>query len=107
MRTRATRGRMAAIEKKTKRYPSDLTDEEWSAVEPLLPHPANRGRKRAMGAFGEEAALDRRPAPDLPEGARTAAQQKVDFAKPTRTPIHSAAGSRLNLASRHATGAAS
>jgi transposase len=47
MRTRATRGRMAAIEKKTKRYPSDPTDEEWSAVEPLLPHPANRGRKRA------------------------------------------------------------
>lgn len=46
MWTRATRGRMAAIEKKTKRYPSDLTDEEWSAVEPLLPHPANRGRKR-------------------------------------------------------------
>ena len=25
----ATRGRMVAIEKKTKRYPSDLTDEEW------------------------------------------------------------------------------
>jgi len=37
---------MAAIEKKTKRYPSDLTDEEWSAIEPLLPGPAKRGRKR-------------------------------------------------------------
>ncbi|MDX2101832.1 MAG: IS5/IS1182 family transposase, partial [Alphaproteobacteria bacterium] len=24
----STRGRMAALEKKTKRYPSDLTDEE-------------------------------------------------------------------------------
>jgi transposase len=28
---------MARIEKKTKRYPSDLTDEEWSAVEPFMP----------------------------------------------------------------------
>src|SRR5271169_139813 len=47
MWTRATRGRMAAIEKKTKRYPSDLTDEEWTSIEPLLPQPAKRGRKRA------------------------------------------------------------
>ena len=46
MWTRATRGRMAAIEKKTKRYPSDLTDEEWLAIEPILPRPAERGRKR-------------------------------------------------------------
>jgi putative transposase len=38
---------MAAIEKKTKRYPSDLTDEEWTSIEPLLPQPAKRGRKRA------------------------------------------------------------
>ena len=29
MWTQANRGRMANIEKKTKRYPSDLTDEEW------------------------------------------------------------------------------
>src|SRR5208283_5881028 len=42
----ATRGRMVAIEKKTKRYPSDLTDEEWIALEVFLPQPANRGRKR-------------------------------------------------------------
>ncbi|HYU12602.1 MAG TPA: IS5/IS1182 family transposase, partial [Stellaceae bacterium] len=28
MWTPATRGRMAAIERKTKRYPTDLTDEE-------------------------------------------------------------------------------
>jgi putative transposase len=47
MWTRATRGRMAAIEKKTKRYPSDLTDEEWSAIEPILPGPSRRGRKRS------------------------------------------------------------
>ena len=37
MWARATRGRMARIEKKTKRYPSDLTDEEWSAIGPVLP----------------------------------------------------------------------
>ena len=41
-----TRGRMVAIEKKTKRYPSDLTDEEWGALDGLLPQPATRGRKR-------------------------------------------------------------
>ena len=46
MWTQATRGRMAAIEKKTKRYPSDLTDEEWSSIESLLPRPAKRGRRR-------------------------------------------------------------
>lgn len=37
---------MAAIEKKTKRYPSDLSDEEWGTLEPLLPQPSGRGRKR-------------------------------------------------------------
>ena len=42
----ATRGRMVAIEKKTKRYPSDLTDLEWGALDGLLPQPATRGRKR-------------------------------------------------------------
>lgn len=40
-----TRARMRAIEKKTKRYPSDLTEEEWIALEPLLPQPSVRGRK--------------------------------------------------------------
>ena len=38
---------MSAIEKKTKRYPSNLTDEEWSAIEPLMPKAAKRGRTRA------------------------------------------------------------
>jgi transposase len=33
---------MVRIEKKTKRYPSDLTDEEWDALEPFLPQPAKR-----------------------------------------------------------------
>ena len=36
---------MADIEKKTKRYPSDLTDEEWERVAPFLPPPAKKGRK--------------------------------------------------------------
>ena len=39
---------MAAIARKTKRYPSDLTDEEWTQIEPLLPGPARRGRKREI-----------------------------------------------------------
>jgi len=39
---------MAKIEKQTKRYPSDLTDEEWWRIEPLLPKPAKRGRRRQV-----------------------------------------------------------
>ncbi len=38
-------GRMARIEKKTKRYPTDLTDEEWERIVPFLPKPARQGRK--------------------------------------------------------------
>ena len=37
---------MAKIAKKTKRYPSDLTDEEWSAVEPFLPKTETAGSPR-------------------------------------------------------------
>lgn len=48
MWTAANRGRMAAIEKKTRRYPTDLTDEEWSQVEPLLPKPGRTGRRRRI-----------------------------------------------------------
>jgi putative transposase len=36
---------MANIARKTKRYPTDLTDEEWEHIEPLLPKPPKRGRK--------------------------------------------------------------
>lgn len=43
-----SRGRMARIEKTTKRYPSDLTDVEWVKVAPLLPPQARRGRRRAV-----------------------------------------------------------
>jgi transposase len=36
---------MADIARKTKRYPTDLTDEEWERIAPLLPKPLKRGRK--------------------------------------------------------------
>ncbi|MCR4282551.1 MAG: IS5 family transposase [Bauldia sp.] len=45
MWNQANRGRMADIEKKTKRYPSDLTDEEWERIAPFLPPPARKGRR--------------------------------------------------------------
>jgi transposase len=37
---------MARIAAKTKRYPSDLTDEEWAQIEPLMPPRKRRGRQR-------------------------------------------------------------
>ncbi len=40
------REREAKLGRKTKRYPSDLTDIEWAAVQPLLPRAAVRGRRR-------------------------------------------------------------
>ena len=39
---------MAKIEKKTKRYPTDLTDEEWDRIVPFLPKPAKKGRKPSV-----------------------------------------------------------
>ncbi len=39
---------MAEIERKTKRYPTDLTDEEWVRIEPFLPKPAKTGRRRGV-----------------------------------------------------------
>ena len=36
---------MAEIARQIKRYPSDLTDQEWSLIEPLIP-PAKRGGNR-------------------------------------------------------------
>jgi transposase len=47
MWTEQTRGRMAQIARKTKRYPSDMTDEEWERIAPLMPKLAKRGRRRA------------------------------------------------------------
>src|SRR5258708_19772212 len=46
MWTPKTRGRMAEIRKKLKRYPTDMTTEEWSVIAPLLPRPSRRGRPR-------------------------------------------------------------
>lgn len=43
---------MAAIAQKTKRYPSDLTDEEWDRIAPLMPAPGRTGRPREV-AFRE------------------------------------------------------
>lgn len=48
MWTKASRGRMAEIEKKTKRYATDMTDAEWQRVEALLPRPSRRGRRRQV-----------------------------------------------------------
>ena len=39
---------MAKIARKTKRYPSDLTDEEWEQIAPLMPKPGRRGRPREV-----------------------------------------------------------
>jgi hypothetical protein len=46
MWTDVTRGRMAEIERRTGRYPTDLTDEEWARIAPLLPGPRGTGRRR-------------------------------------------------------------
>ena len=48
MWTEQSRGRMAEIARKTKRYPSDLTDEEWARIEPLMLQPSRRGRPRKV-----------------------------------------------------------
>ena len=45
MWTDKSRGRVAKIARKTKRYPTDLTDEEWAFIQPYLPKVARRGRK--------------------------------------------------------------
>lgn len=39
---------MAEIARKTKRYPSDLTDEEWERIASLMPEPGRRGRPREV-----------------------------------------------------------
>ena len=36
---------MAELARKTKRYPTDLTDEEWQRIQSLLPKVPRRGRK--------------------------------------------------------------
>ena len=47
MWTKEHRQRQLKIERATKkRYPCDLTDAEWEAMQPLLPAPARQGRRR-------------------------------------------------------------
>lgn len=46
MWTEQHRAKQRSQENKAKRYPSDLTDKEWQAIAPLLPHPARTGRRR-------------------------------------------------------------
>src|SRR5579875_4008214 len=48
MWTRAHRQRQAIIETRSKRYPTDLSEAEWLAIEPLLPGRAKTGRKRRI-----------------------------------------------------------
>ncbi len=49
MWTKEQRQQQSKIERATKkRYPSDLTDAEWAAIEPLLPAPARQGRRRQV-----------------------------------------------------------
>jgi len=38
---------MAGFEKRSKRYPTDLTDGEWLFIQPFLPSVAKRGRRPA------------------------------------------------------------
>lgn len=48
MWTPEQRGRIAEIARKTKRYPSDLTDDEWERMAPLMPKPGRHGRPREI-----------------------------------------------------------
>ncbi len=47
MWTQEHRQRAAAVATKVKRYPSNLTDAEWYAIEPLLPKAERKGRRRS------------------------------------------------------------
>ncbi len=49
------------------RYPSDLTDEEWAVMEPLIPPAKRGGNKRTVAARGSERA-DVYPQQPLPVG---------------------------------------
>jgi hypothetical protein len=50
----------AKIEKKTKRYPSDLTDEEWERIAPLMPKPGRRGGRGRSNPGGDQRATSLR-----------------------------------------------
>ena len=48
MWTEEHRARALARAKQRKRYPSDMTDEEWALMEPLMPEAAKVGRRRSV-----------------------------------------------------------
>ena len=48
MWTKAHRAKQARQERRSQRYPTDLTDTEWVLIEPWLPRPAKRGRRRSV-----------------------------------------------------------
>jgi putative transposase len=48
MWTPTTRGRTADLARKTKRYPTDLTDDEWACIQPFLPGDPRNGRPVEM-----------------------------------------------------------
>lgn len=48
MWTKAHRAKQARQERRSQRYPTDLTDTEWILIEPWLPRPAKRGRRRGV-----------------------------------------------------------
>lgn len=48
---------MAEIARKTERYRSDLTDEEWARIAPPMPRPSRRGRPRRVDLRGVVNAL--------------------------------------------------
>ncbi len=48
MWTKAHRAKQARQERRSQRYPTDLTDTEWILIEPWLPRPAKHGRRRSV-----------------------------------------------------------
>ncbi|KAA1053941.1 Transposase [Azospirillum argentinense] len=48
MWTKAHRAKQAGPERRSQRYPTDLTDTEWILIEPWLPRPAKRGWRRSV-----------------------------------------------------------
>lgn len=48
MWTKEHRERAVVRAKKLTRYPSDLTDEEWALIEPLMPQAYRTGRRREV-----------------------------------------------------------
>ncbi len=53
---------MAELEKRTKRYPTDLTDEGWEIIDPFLPPPPQRGRRPPTTDLREALTAPRYPA---------------------------------------------